>query len=147
MDCQVIFLFKKMLRTSSKIFITGSGQTQTHEGCRQTPFTFQIHVDHALFEDKFFYFNQFCGGVYLQETTHVTKSFNCVLLLSFSNKISGITGFALTRISSSHLCSTELMWTQGHIESYGANEKCRKIMSYKSGKGRSDLFLRIVRWN
>ena len=40
-----------MLRTLAKIFITGASQTQTHEGCRWTPFTLQIHVDHTFFED------------------------------------------------------------------------------------------------
>ena len=40
-----------MLQTLAKIFITGTGQTQTHEGCRWTPFTLQIHVDHTFFED------------------------------------------------------------------------------------------------
>ena len=40
-----------MLQTLAKIFITGTGQTQTHEGCRWTPFTLHIHVDHTFFED------------------------------------------------------------------------------------------------
>ena len=40
-----------MLQTLAKIFIAGTGQTQTHEGCRWTPFTLQIHVDHTFFED------------------------------------------------------------------------------------------------
>ena len=42
---------QKMLRTLAKKFITGTSQTQTHEGCRWTPFTLQIHADHTFFED------------------------------------------------------------------------------------------------
>ena len=42
---------QKMVSTLAKNFITGTGQTQTHEGCRWTPFTLQIHVDHTFFED------------------------------------------------------------------------------------------------
>ena len=44
-------LVLKMLQTLVKIFITGASQTETHEGCRWTPFSLQIHVDHAFFED------------------------------------------------------------------------------------------------
>ena len=31
--------------------IIGTGVPETHEGCRYTPFTLEIYVDHAFFED------------------------------------------------------------------------------------------------
>ena len=42
---------QKMSQTLAKNFLTGTSQTQTHEGCCWTPFTIEIHVDHTFFED------------------------------------------------------------------------------------------------
>ena len=41
--------FEKKWGTLAKIFMVSA--TMTHEGWRYTPFTLEIHVDHAFFED------------------------------------------------------------------------------------------------
>ena len=35
----------------AKNFIVRTSATKTHEGCRYTPFTLEIHVEHAFFKD------------------------------------------------------------------------------------------------